>query len=68
MSRLNPHCPICKGIGWYEAPYYSDFEPRVELHPCPQCHELEAPTKGELVFMAVCFLTLLVTLLAWGAR
>jgi hypothetical protein len=23
-----PYRPKCKGLGWYEGPYYGDFEPK----------------------------------------
>ena len=55
MSKLNPDCPICRGVGWYEAPYHSDFTPRIEIQPCPDCHELVAPSKGEVTLLAVGF-------------
>jgi|GEM_PF-5871082 len=68
MTKLNPNCPICQGIGWYQAPYYSDFGPRVEMYPCPECHDLQAPTKAEGILMAVGFAVIFIALLVWGAR
>jgi len=62
MTRLDPGCPICKGIGWYEAPNYSGFTPTIEPTPCPTCHELTKPTKSEVICLALGFLVLIVFL------
>ncbi len=70
MTRLDPGCPICKGIGWYEAPNYSGFVPTIEPTPCPNCHNLTTPTKYEVVCLALGFLIIAVFLLTHyaGAR
>lgn len=34
MTRPNPYCLACKGTGKINAPYYSDFEPRMEDQVC----------------------------------
>jgi len=64
MSRLNPDCPICKGIGWYEAPNYSGFVPTVEPTPCPTCNQVQAPTKGEAAALVICFVVIALFLFA----
>lgn len=64
MSKLNPDCPICRGVGWYEAPYHSDFTPRIEIQPCPDCHELSAPSKAELAALVIAFVVLALFLFA----
>ena len=33
----NPGCPKCKDLGWYEGPYYGDFEPKVIKLACEDC-------------------------------
>ena len=45
----NPYCPKCEGRGWYEGPYYSDFEPRVVKYHCEDCLPHSKPTKAEIV-------------------
>ena len=67
MSKNNPYCPICKGRGWYEGPYYGHLQPTIEMQACPNCNEVSKPTRGEVVFLAVGFVVLFVLMIA-GAR
>jgi hypothetical protein len=52
----NPHCPKCKGIGWYESPYYGDFGPKVIKLACEDCLPHSKPTKAEIVMLAAIFI------------
>lgn len=59
MTR--PDCRICHGMGWYEAPVHSpEFEPRIDLTPCPNCNPVEGTPLGCLLWTLalVGFLTL----------
>ena len=69
MSKLNPNCPRCKGIGWYEGPDYSSLLPSIEMHPCPDCHDLRTPTKVEVTLLAMGFaLIFLFLLFSYGVQ
>ena len=63
----NPYCPKCKGIGWYEGPYYGDFEPKVVKLACEDCLPHSKPTKTELALLATLFFILTV-LMIWGPQ
>lgn len=54
----NPYCPKCEGRGWYEGPYYGDFEPRVVKYHCEDCLPHSKPTKAEIVTLVVGFIIL----------
>ena len=64
MSRPNPYCPICHGIGWHEAPYHSNFEPRLEIQPCPECNQVKGSATGCLLVTAL--VVGFIVLICWG--
>lgn len=66
MTRPDPACPYCKGLGHYESPVLDDFEPRLDLVRCESCNPVEdlAGWVG-LAFIGV--LAFLMGLVAWGA-
>ncbi len=61
----NPSCPLCKGIGWYEGPYYSDFEPTIRPVVCPACNPV-VPLDRAGCALAVALFALFIAFLAWG--
>jgi hypothetical protein len=64
MTTINPNCPTCKGRGWYEGPYYSDFQPRLETLRCPKCNPItEVSNAGCLAVVLIT--TALIGIVAW---
>ena len=51
MGRPRIDCPICKGKGWAEEPYYSDFAPCTRPVPC-RCTRRE-PTTTTVITIAL---------------
>jgi hypothetical protein len=66
MSRPEPPlCPTCRGLGWYQAPVYSDFEPRMDLVACPDCNAVEGNPRGCLLWTVA--LVGFLTFICWVA-
>lgn len=65
-KRPNPYCPVCHGLGWYQAPHYGDFEPRMEAWPCPDCNPVD-PISRVGCALVVAIFAMLIAFLAWGA-
>lgn len=64
MTRPDPACPVCRGLGWYQAPYYGDFQPRMESWPCPTCNPVDPISHGGCALVVGLF-ALFIGLLAW---
>lgn len=66
QAPAQPRCLTCRDDGKILSPYYSDFTPRLEWVPCPNCHPVWSMKIGTP--WALGFVAAAIVIVLWGTR